>query len=128
MSMKEKSRVTGREIWLVTCAGPSKKTEIVGILSARRSTAYVKDFVERQYADHFFSIDEKVALALGHWKNPYKVSYAVHNGAPHAEWMICGGNPYMEARLVKIKDVVDGELLWDEMPHSDTCACWSRRK
>jgi len=122
--MKKKS-VRGRQVWLITCEGTNKKAEIIGIITARRSATYVKDFVERQYAERFFSIDERVSLALGRWKNPYPVSYAAFNGVTHRDQMICGGNPYIEARIVKIKGLENGELKWDEIPHSKTCSCWS---
>ena len=107
--MTSRISISGREIWLVTCEGPNKKPEIIGIISSRRSTKYVKDFVEQQYINRFFSLDEKVALALGRWKNPYRIRSC-------ADPLICGGNPFIEARIVKIKGIKNGELEWAEIP------------
>jgi hypothetical protein len=118
------TKIIGRKVWLVTSESLNGKPEVMSILSIRKSAKYVADFIEQLYIHKYYSVDEKMGLALGTWDNPYRVSYAVHNSVPHKERMICGGNPWIEARIVRIKRWVGNDLEWEEIPHANTCGCW----
>jgi hypothetical protein len=120
-------RRRGISAWLVTWEAMSEgsaakvQQRIAAILNPRWSDRRVEELVELLYANATYSLDERIALVRGTWKNPYPVRYGTLNGVPWTGRMVCGHNPFLEARLVDDLRVVvndDGteRPVWKERP------------
>ena len=68
---------------------------IVTVLSARRSSKQIQEYVEQRYIEETASLEEKLAYAR--YNQPQRPPYPAHieHGRVH-----CGHNPWMEATLV----------------------------
>jgi hypothetical protein len=87
----------------LTQEGPQHPTEVIGILSARKSGQTIKEYVEWLYALlHYHPGDH---LALSRYNNPtvvYEANFMTTNtGVPVDSTMTCGDNPFLVARRAK---------------------------
>lgn len=121
-----------KSAWVITQEGTRHSTEVVGILSARKSAKKIKEYVEWLYAllhcgpsTHFDCAKYYKPI------NPYEAEYdRTNTGVPVSSTLRCGDNPYLVARLAK--DVVltgEGEepvLMWTN-PDRLVCDQQTRR-
>ena len=108
-----------RRAWIITQEGTQHTTEVIGILSARKSGRSVKDYVEWLYALLSYSPQEHLSRAK--YNNPltlYEAQFGTTNlGVPVDTVMTCGHNPYLVARLGSNISLTDGEpplLSWKQ--------------
>ena len=111
--------------WLITwewiAEHAKKDSKIVSILNYRLSGLRVREYVERRYVDSEYNLREQLSYAKSPKNNPYPAEFGKINGVSWQDQIICGHNPYLEARKVKnIRVEVDsnGEehLEWEEIP------------
>lgn len=113
--------------WLVTWEwlGDHAKREdkIVAILSGRRSSQYVSDFIEQLYLAISCTATEAAYFATRRRNLPYPVRHPVMiNDIPHGDRMLCGYNPELYARKVNGLIIIEDEeadtetLSWAEPP------------
>ena len=111
--------------WLLTwewIGDHAKKDKpFITVLNYRRSSEYVRKFVEQLYAIYYYSDQEILALARNKENNPYPAEFNAIKGVTWAEQITCGHNPFIFARLVDdLKFETDQEgnevLKWDERP------------
>jgi hypothetical protein len=97
--------------WVITQEGTQHETEVVGILSARKSENVVKQHVEWLYALLHYGPAEHVSLAqYNSPSNPYEAQFMTTNtGVPVQNTMMCGHNPYLVARLAKNVTLIDSD-------------------
>ena len=104
--------------WIITQEGTRHPTEVIGILSARRSANKVKDYVEWLYALLHYAPSDHLAFAnYNRPHNPYRAQYWTTNtGVPVQSRIICGHNPYLVARLGKNISLIEADevLCWTE--------------
>jgi hypothetical protein len=93
-----------RTAWVITQEGTRHVTEVIGILSSRKSAKHIiKECLEWLYALlHYDPIDH---FAYARYRNPeipYVAQYMTTNiGVPVDSGLICGHNPYLVARRAK---------------------------
>ncbi len=94
----------GISAWLVTwehCGDHARpERRIAAVLSPRWSAERVREYVELLYVNSIFSLPERIAYARGKSFNPYPAKFASHRGVPCYDPVICGHNPWLEARKV----------------------------
>jgi hypothetical protein len=110
-----------KRAWIITQEGPRTPTEVIGILSARKSSKIIKDYVEWLYALLHYSADDHLNMArYSSPTNPYEAKLWVTNtGVPVQTLMFCGHNPYLIARLASNVSIVNTSqdifsLKWTE--------------
>src|SRR5229473_1693968 len=116
-----------KRAWIITQEGTQHPSEVIGILSARKSPRAVKEYVEWLYALLHYCPREHLDLAkYNNSFNPYEAQYWTTNtGVPVDSLMACGHNPYLEARLATNVVLIDADgeqpiLEWIE-PHRLVC-------
>src|SRR5260370_1982064 len=87
--------------WVITREGPQHSTEVIGILSARKSAKDIKASLEWLYA--LLHSSPSSHLAFARYKNPEVPCEAEHGktntGVEVRGYVIrCGDNPYLVAR------------------------------
>ena len=89
--------------WVITREGTRHPIEVVGILSARKSAKAVREYVEWLYALLYYYPQEHCDLAkYTKPSNPYPAqSYTTNTGIPVDAGMLCGHNPFLDARRAK---------------------------
>lgn len=97
--------------WVITQEGTQHETEVVGILSARKSAKLAKQHVEWLYALlHYGPADH---MRLAHYnspQNPYRAEFLTTNtGVPVDNTIMCGHNPWLVARLAKNVTLIDAD-------------------
>jgi hypothetical protein len=100
------ARRRGISAWLVTWEWTSDSASVVdriaAVISGRKSTASVAEFVEWYYALTSFSAAELVAYARSPKSNPYRATtMEMINHVPHGERILCGAHPWLYGRKVK---------------------------
>lgn len=126
---KRKRNKPGRiTAWLVTWEWignhTKRKDKIAAILNWRLSPKRVAEIIEIIYANEFYTLEERLAIAKNKTANPYQTRYDDIQGIPWEGRLFCGHNPFLEARLVDNLYVVkDNEgnqkLIWDEREKPD---------
>src|ERR1700730_8800889 len=95
--------------WVITQEGTRLETEVIGILSARKSANLAKQHVEWLYALLHYGPAEHMGLAqYNSPSNPYEAQFMTTNtGVPVENTIVCGHNPFLVARLAKDVTLVD---------------------
>jgi hypothetical protein len=104
--------------WVITQEGTRHSTEVMGILSARKSAKTVKQYVEwlyallRCYPDQHLEYARYIDPII-----PHEAEYKTNTGVPINSIMRCGDNPYLVARLAKNVKLIDEDpdkpiLIW----------------
>jgi len=101
------------------------KEPFVAVLSWRKSSQQVFAFVEQLYAQSILTPEEQIAVARDPKSNPYPAQWASLRGVRHEGRIICGGNPWLFARLVKNVryDPASSAITWDETPVPTDSSC-----
>lgn len=114
-------------VWVITREGTRHAKEVIGILSARKSSRTVKDHVEWLYALLHYHPHEHLELAkYTNPSNPYEAQYKKTNtSAPVKSVMTCGDNPFLMACRAKNVVLTDTDaeppiLKWT-MPNWPVC-------
>lgn len=116
-----------KSAWIITQEGTRQATEVIGILSARKSAKTIKDYVEWLYALLNYSASGHIDFS--NYRKPaipYKAEFWTTNtGVPVETLMLSGHNPHLVARLAKDVTLIetDGEpplLQWTN-PHRLVC-------
>ena len=117
-----------KSAWVITQEGTQHATEVIGVLSARKSASAAKEYVEWLYALIHYGPEEHLGLAK-YMKpiNPYEAQFMTTNtGVPVIHTFICGHNPYLVARLAKNVTLIKADskqpmLIWTnpDMPVCD---------
>jgi hypothetical protein len=98
-----------KRAWVITQEGTRQSTEVVGILSARKSGKTVKEYVEWLHALLNYAPSEHLNFAK--YRNPtnlYEAEFTRTNtGAKVENVMMCGHNPFLVARLAKDIELID---------------------
>ena len=114
-----------RTAWLVTWEGSAvpkqQRKRIVSILDFRYSDARILAHVEQLYADHFYSLHEKINFARKKAETLYRAECPSISGFPWGEQITCGEDPYLFARRVRnlVLHTSSGTadaLAWNEIP------------
>ena len=116
-----------KSAWIITQDDTRQDTEVIGILSARKSPQTVKAYVEWLYALLNYSASEHIGFA-NYLKAsvPYKAEFWTTNtGVPMETLMLCSHNPHLVAQLAKDVTLIEGEreppvLQWTQ-PHRLVC-------
>jgi hypothetical protein len=104
--------------WLVTWAWigahAARDPAVVAIFNYRHSPETVRDFIERYYVSHYFSVSEKLRYA----KNKHGSPYRAHVSRGRID---CGHNPHLYGRMVRNLHVEEDShgkevLKWEEIP------------
>lgn len=108
--------------WIGNHAKP--KDKIAAVLNWRLSPERVARIIEIIYANEFYTLEERLAIAKNKKSNPYQTRYGAIQGIPLGDRLFCGHNPFLEARLVDNLHVVkdnegNQELSWDERERPD---------
>ncbi|MGB7915814.1 MAG: hypothetical protein WCF79_11045, partial [Rhodomicrobium sp.] len=99
--MAQPQQITMRSAWVVTQEGSRHSTEVIGIISARKSAKAVKEYVEWLYAllngypeNHmeFARYSKSLALCSAQF-------WTTNLGVPVESAMTCGHNPWLAACL-----------------------------
>jgi hypothetical protein len=89
--------------WVITQEGPRHSTEVIGILSCRKSAKDIKAYLEWFYA--LLHCSPRTHFDFARYKNPEvpcEAKYGTTNtGAPVDSLVRCGHNPYLVARRAK---------------------------
>jgi hypothetical protein len=98
-----------KSAWVITREGPRHSTEVIGILSSRKSVKDIKAHLEWFYA--LLHCSPHAHLNCARYRNPevpYEAEYGTTNtGIPVGSLLRCGDNPYLVARLAKNVSLVD---------------------
>ncbi len=94
---------------------------VAAVLSPRLSARRVLEIVELLYANASYDPSERIAFAKSRKGNPYRARFGVLHGVPWEGKIVCGYNPWLEARLVRNlradRDATGEErFVWDERP------------
>jgi hypothetical protein len=104
MNRTRTSKRAGISAWLVTWEGVGPRAQVGGriaaILNPSLSGRRVAEIVELLYANASYTLSERLDCAKDRKNNPYRVQLGTLNGVPWEGQMICGHNPFLEARLV----------------------------
>ncbi len=125
MSTTRTGRPAGISAWLVTWehmgdhATPPET--VAAVLSPRLTARRVLEIVELLYANASYDPSERIAFAKSRKGNPYPARFGVLHGVPWEGEIVCGHNPWLEARLVRNlradRDATGQErFVWDERP------------
>jgi hypothetical protein len=97
--------------WVITQEGTAQDPEVIGILSARKSAAVVKQYVEWLHALLRYGPEDHMRLAhYNSLQNPYKAELLTTNtGVPVDSTIMCGHNPFLVARFTKNVALVDAD-------------------
>jgi hypothetical protein len=97
--------------WVITREGTRHPTEVLGILSARKSATKIKEHIEWLYA--LLHCDPIAHLEMARYNNPDNTCKAendrTNTGIPVSTTIRCGHNPYLVATLAKNVVFVDGD-------------------
>ncbi len=98
-----------KSAWVITQEGTRHATEVIGILSARKSADTAKDYVEWLYALLHYGPSEHLDLAK--YQKPFNPSEAqfmtTNTGLRVSNTITCGDNPFLAARLAKNVSLID---------------------
>ena len=102
---KKHGEVRGISAWLVTWehAGEHAKPRqrVAAVLNPRLSGQKVLEIVELLYANEPYNPSERIAVARSRRSNPYPARFGSLEGVPWEGEIVCGHNPWLEARLVR---------------------------
>jgi hypothetical protein len=115
-----KRKEVGMKAWVLTWESENRELpgdKVIAVLNSRWGTKRVSEAVELFFAEHIFKYDDKIAHAKYKNFNPYKPSVSSGPGMPVR--IMCGYNPYIEARVVDNIRVIEGrdgkyDWEWDE--------------
>ncbi len=125
MSPKKRRKERGISAWLVTWehAGDHAKPRqrVAAVLNPRLSGQRVRELVELLYANELYDPSERIAFIKDRGRNPYPAQFGSLGGVPWTGEIVCGHNPWLEARIVdNLRAVKDGEgaeqFDWNERP------------
>ena len=125
MTQKRRSRTRGIAAWLVTWEHIGEHarppTKVATVLSPRLSGRRVLEIVELLYANAAYEPSERIAIAKSRRENPYPAQFGSLGGVPWGGQIVCGHNPFLEARLVsnlRVETDSSGheQFVWDERP------------
>lgn len=98
-----------KSAWVITQEGTRHSTEVIGILSSRKSAKDIKANLEWFYA--LLHSSPSAHLNFARYKNPevpYEAEYGTTNtGIPMDSLVTCGHNPYLVARRAKNVFLID---------------------
>jgi hypothetical protein len=116
-----------KSAWIITREGTRRSTEVLGILSARKSAKKVKEYLEWLYAllhcpasTHFDDAKYKKTFIT------YGAEFdRTNTGVPVSTLIRCGDNPWLVARLAKDASLVkvDGEASVMRWTDPDRLVC-----
>lgn len=115
----------GISAWLITWEhmGDHAKPldRVAAVLNPRVSAHRVLEIVELLYANASYDPSERIAMAKDRKNIPYPARFGVLHSVPWQGEILCGHNPWLEARLVKnLRAQSDGTgqdvFVWDERP------------
>ena len=123
-SNRKRGRRRGITAWLVTWEGtgrglPRGNNRVAAVLSRHLEARNVALVIELLYGNRAFSLGQRVRYALDRKSHSYPAQCDSISGVPWDGRIMCGHNPYLEARRVNNLRVVarpaGGERLeWDE--------------
>ena len=126
MTPSRARKTRGISAWLITWESVSdhaKPTDVVAaVLNPRLSGRRVLEIVELLYANASYDTSERIAFVKSPQRNPYRAQFGkLHDGVPWEGEIICGHNPWLEARLVsnlRAERDADGleQFVWEERP------------
>jgi hypothetical protein len=125
MSAKKHREARGISAWLVTWehAGEHAKPRqrVAAVLNPRLSGQKVLEIVELLYANESYDPSERIAVVKNRRSNPYPARFGALEGVPWEGEIVCGHNPWLEARLVRnLRAQPDStgeeQFLWEERP------------
>lgn len=91
--------------WVITQEGTRHETEVIGILSARKSPKLAMQYVEWLYALLHYAPAGHMDLAqYKSPSNPYEAQYDSTCGT-----IMCGHNPFLVARLARSATLIDAD-------------------
>jgi hypothetical protein len=112
-------------LWLVTWeySGNHAKVDnpIAAILNYRYPAKRIKDIVELIYVNTYFSLSERLAYARNKKNTAYPAEYDTIEGIPWEGRILCGHNPFLDARLVD-------ELILNVDENGKEILSWIERK
>jgi hypothetical protein len=113
-------KLKAKRAWLVTKEDSHGMQEVVAILSYRKSSETVADFVEQLHIATMYTEAEKLVYAKCPKDNPYRAEYDRVNGIQWGGRMTCGHNRFLVARVAGNLTVVQEEsgeahLVWEEI-------------
>src|SRR5262249_30258388 len=105
--------------WVITQEGTRQSTEVIGLLSSRKSPDKVRMIVEFIYALFNYSAGEHFSCSRYQKpQNPYPAEYnRINTGARNMSTIFCGHHPYLVARLAKNVRLLPSErseIEWTE--------------
>jgi hypothetical protein len=98
---------------------------VAAILDPRLGTAHMVRVVEALYAAREYQPDEMLLAMRRCGHNPYPARYGTapfidRNGErKQVRWngeIICGHNPFLLARLARVRPLGDGRIEWEDEP------------
>ncbi len=97
---------------------------IAAILNPILSSEHICQIVELIYANEFYTLSERLKYAKNKNSNPYRAEFDSISGIPFEGRIICGHNPYLDARKVENLHVVSDEnggekMEWIDLPRPD---------
>jgi hypothetical protein len=82
--------------WVVTLEGMKQKTQVVGILSARKQAAFARQYTELLYAH--LRCSPRANMNMAKYQHP-EIPYEARAYSPHESIFWCGDEPYLVLRL-----------------------------
>jgi hypothetical protein len=108
--------------WEWASENAKRDQKVAAVFNPRLGANRVKEFVEFLYGTEYYSLGERVGIALRGAHNPYPARFGqTPNRVTWQGQIVCGHHPYLYARLVDdltIEFGVDGEetVKWNERP------------
>lgn len=130
-----KKRRPGIKAWLVTwewCSEHAKRDDkVAAIFNPRLGAERIREYVQFMYASESYTLSERMDWALDKTKNPYPAQFGTLDGVSWQGQIICGHNPWLEARLVddlsvEVEPEGKEKPTWKERPKPDIS--WRRSK
>jgi hypothetical protein len=114
------AKKSSSRVWLITLESVNNDPEVISVFNSRRSAKFVREYMEQNYIDRFYSPKEKLAYTKSREENAYPAVYEHLVGVPWHGRITCGHNPFLYGRLVtslKIVPTNAGEQFeWKELP------------
>ncbi len=99
-----------KSAWVITKEGTRQSAEVVGILSGRKSPNTIKEYIEWLYVLLNNRAEEHFSFASYKKHVPtYPGHFNTTNGVPDTNVIMCGGNPYLMARLARNVTLIDSD-------------------